>query len=437
MTAYLNRCIWLATSSGTGSFVENTAVLGYQTMESAGSVDQQTYSYAAQSTDLTQWEYGNGVWTAATKTLTRVVVGNSLGTTAAVNFTAPPQVLIGTLASMLGPPFVVPSTESTITLDGIASVFQSFNSNYEWGLSNIKFGNDASGAAIGFAKTRGATSGTQTIVQNADVCSITSVYGSDGTQYRPLGLTQWVVDGAPTAGVSVPGRYEIFTVASGSSTPTLQLSIDNTGVVTITDTTGSSSTTTGALIVGGGLGVGDNIYAGGGTIQVSGATNVFMLLVAPNNNYSATLRSSNFSRSWDFGSASAGHALGDNFYIFQVGTGAAMFIAGTTNNVSFTSTTASTTPTTGSVLVAGGAGVAGALCVGGSLVMNTAAIATTATDGFVYIATCAGTPTGTPTAFTGRVPMVFDTTNSQFWIYTGGAWKQPKTPAGAALVTWQ
>jgi hypothetical protein len=66
-----------------------------------------------------------------------------------------------------------------------------------------------------------------------------------------------------------------------------------------------------------------------------------------------------------------------------------------------------------------------------------AAIATNATDGFTYIATCAGTPTGVPTAVTGAVPMVFDTTNSQFWFYTGGAWKQPKTPAGAALVTWQ
>jgi len=72
-----------------------------------------------------------------------------------------------------------------------------------------------------------------------------------------------------------------------------------------------------------------------------------------------------------------------------------------------------------------------------SVVLNSAAIATNATDGFLYITTCAGTPTGTPTTFTGRVPIIFDTTNSQFWIYTGGAWKQAKTPAGAALVTWQ
>lgn len=59
-----------------------------------------------------------------------------------------------------------------------------------------------------------------------------------------------------------------------------------------------------------------------------------------------------------------------------------------------------------------------------SLVLGTAALATNATDGFLYIPSCAGAPTGTPTAFTGRVPMVFDSTNNHFYIYTGGAWKK-------------
>lgn len=71
-----------------------------------------------------------------------------------------------------------------------------------------------------------------------------------------------------------------------------------------------------------------------------------------------------------------------------------------------------------------------------SIVLGNAALATADTDGFLYIPTCAGTPTGVPTANTGRVALVYDTTNHQFWIYDG-AWLQPKTPAGAALVTWQ
>ena len=62
-----------------------------------------------------------------------------------------------------------------------------------------------------------------------------------------------------------------------------------------------------------------------------------------------------------------------------------------------------------------------------SVVCGNAAIATNATDGFLYIPTCAGTPTGTPTTQTGRVPMVYDTTNNKFYIYNGG-WKGGTNP---------
>lgn len=55
-----------------------------------------------------------------------------------------------------------------------------------------------------------------------------------------------------------------------------------------------------------------------------------------------------------------------------------------------------------------------------SVVVGNQALATTATDGFLYIPQCAGTPTGVPTAQTGRVPMVWDKTNKIFYIYDGG-----------------
>jgi hypothetical protein len=50
-------------------------------------------------------------------------------------------------------------------------------------------------------------------------------------------------------------------------------------------------------------------------------------------------------------------------------------------------------------------------------------LATTATDGFIYIPTCAGTPTGVPTAVTGMAPLVVDATNNKLYFYTGGAWR--------------
>lgn len=62
--------------------------------------------------------------------------------------------------------------------------------------------------------------------------------------------------------------------------------------------------------------------------------------------------------------------------------------------------------------------------IAGSLVIGTAALSTSATDGFLYLPTCAGTPTGVPTSRTGQSAVVYDTTNNKIAVYNGGAWKQ-------------
>jgi hypothetical protein len=49
-----------------------------------------------------------------------------------------------------------------------------------------------------------------------------------------------------------------------------------------------------------------------------------------------------------------------------------------------------------------------------------AALATTATDGFLYIPTTAGTPTGIPTSVTGKVAMVYNTAGNQLCVYNAG-----------------
>jgi hypothetical protein len=59
----------------------------------------------------------------------------------------------------------------------------------------------------------------------------------------------------------------------------------------------------------------------------------------------------------------------------------------------------------------------------GNVVVGSAALATNATNGFLYIPTCAGTPTGVPTAYTGMVAIIYDTTNNKLAVYNG-AWKQ-------------
>jgi len=59
----------------------------------------------------------------------------------------------------------------------------------------------------------------------------------------------------------------------------------------------------------------------------------------------------------------------------------------------------------------------------GGMVVGTAALATNATDGFLYVPTCAGTPTGTPTTQTGTAPIVVDTTNNKLYFYSNAAWR--------------
>lgn len=58
----------------------------------------------------------------------------------------------------------------------------------------------------------------------------------------------------------------------------------------------------------------------------------------------------------------------------------------------------------------------------GNVIIGSAALTTTATDGFLYVPSCAGTPTGVPTAVTGRVPIVVDTTNHKLYFYDG-SWR--------------
>ena len=64
-----------------------------------------------------------------------------------------------------------------------------------------------------------------------------------------------------------------------------------------------------------------------------------------------------------------------------------------------------------------------AVAKGGNIVVGSAALATNAADGYPYIPSCPGTPTQAPTAYTGRVPLVYDSSNSVLYAYNG-SWKR-------------
>lgn len=58
----------------------------------------------------------------------------------------------------------------------------------------------------------------------------------------------------------------------------------------------------------------------------------------------------------------------------------------------------------------------------GNVVIGPAAIATTATSGFLYIPSCPGVPTGVPLAYAGRAAMVYNSTANTLYVNDGGGW---------------
>ncbi|MEK7183999.1 MAG: hypothetical protein AAB701_00560 [Patescibacteria group bacterium] len=55
----------------------------------------------------------------------------------------------------------------------------------------------------------------------------------------------------------------------------------------------------------------------------------------------------------------------------------------------------------------------------GSVIVGSAALATTATDGFLYLSSMPGVPTGTPTSYTGRVALAYNSTADDLYVYDG------------------
>lgn len=91
--------------------------------------------------------------------------------------------------------------------------------------------------------------------------------------------------------------------------------------------------------------------------------------------------------------------------------------SGSTGNVCFTD---DRTDIVGNWFIYGGSALPSRFS--SSVVFAGAALATNATDGFIYLPTCAGTPTGVPTSYTGTAAFIYDTSNDKLYVYRSG-WK--------------
>jgi hypothetical protein len=131
---FTNVTKFTAASAGTGSFAVSAAVSGYQTPATATAVSGATYSYRAESADLTQWEVGTGVYTSSNVTLTRSPTINSVGGSSAINFTLAPQVGLVVLTPDIVRPYYFSASLSSDQI--ITSSANRINFNIEMADSN-------------------------------------------------------------------------------------------------------------------------------------------------------------------------------------------------------------------------------------------------------------------------------------------------------------
>ena len=95
--------------------------------------------------------------------------------------------------------------------------------------------NDSGNAFFVLGKARGATVGSNTIVQDDDNLGAVRFAGSDGTDLNSIAAQiQAQVDGTPGAD-DMPGRLVFGTTADGAASPTTRLTITSAGLVNVPD----------------------------------------------------------------------------------------------------------------------------------------------------------------------------------------------------------
>ena len=138
------------------------------------------------------------------------------------------KLLIGTSTDRFSTKILVESTDGTS------------------GITTARASNDSSPPYSFFIKSRGATVGSNTVVQSGDALGFIGFYGTDGTAPVSGASIAASVDGTPGAN-DMPGRLVFSTTADGDSSPTERIRIASTGAFLFGKTT-DVATENGAII---------------------------------------------------------------------------------------------------------------------------------------------------------------------------------------------
>jgi len=144
------------------------------------------------------------------------------------------SVATGTTTARFYGPVNIGGTFTRRSQSGVISQFQMEGTNFDTSSMSLMV-NDASNAttapSILLGRTRGATVGSNTVVQTGDRNGIILFSGADGTIPIANAIIQAIVEGTPATG-DVGGRLEFLTTQAGVPGPVVRLSINNVGTAT-------------------------------------------------------------------------------------------------------------------------------------------------------------------------------------------------------------
>lgn len=203
----------------------------------------------------------------------------------------------------------------------------------------IRYTNDAAGPRMFFAKSRGTTTGTNTVVQSSDELGWLRFNGADGTNIIEAASILAQVDGTPGTN-DMPGRLVFSTTADGASSPTERMRIDRSGQIGIGAVPSASVTFDIAKVVGIGAGTAYGVWSRGATSPTT---------TSSSSNYVSTVSTaSNGGVGYTVGTlvgfrAIQGTLNADSTVTSQYGFEAQSSLTGATNNYGFYSNIASGT----------------------------------------------------------------------------------------------
>ena len=142
------------------------------------------------------------------------------------------------------------NTSTLITVGGVVGTIQYLGtSDATTTFSFGRFSADSSSGAIRFVKSRHATIGSNTIVQDGDSVGTIIGYVADGTDFASdVGRIQFEVSGTPGAN-DTPGRITFYTTNDGSASGTEKMRLGDKGNLYIGGTVDGDGNKTKTLVL--------------------------------------------------------------------------------------------------------------------------------------------------------------------------------------------